>query len=60
MKFNNSVKILIYGGYWDFELLNNMRKNFNDIKVIASEYNVIIKKVCKIIRGLTTFCLLKS
>lgn len=47
MKFNNSVKILFYGGYWDFELLNNMRKNFNDIKAIASEYNWIIKRFAR-------------
>lgn len=37
-------KILVYGGYWDFELLDNMRKNFNAIKDVASEYNLIMKK----------------
>lgn len=37
-------KILVYGGYWDFELLNNMREKFSDIKDVASEHNLIMKK----------------
>ena len=37
-------KILVYGGYWDFELLNNMREKFCDIKDVASEHNLIMKK----------------
>ncbi len=37
-------KILVYGGYWDFELLNNMRENFSTIKQIAAEHNLIMRK----------------
>lgn len=37
-------KMLVYGGYWDFELLTNMRKSFKTIKSIASEYNLVMKK----------------
>lgn len=37
-------KILVYGGYWDFELLINMRENFKTIKDIVSEHNLIMKK----------------
>ena len=37
-------KILVYGGYWDFELLSGLRENFGNIKGIASEYKLIMKK----------------
>ncbi len=37
-------KILVYGGYWDYELLSNIRENFRTIKEIASEHNLIMKK----------------
>ncbi|MBO5070679.1 MAG: N-6 DNA methylase [Roseburia sp.] len=37
-------KILVYGGYWDFELLSSMYENFKTIKDIASEHNLIMKK----------------
>lgn len=37
-------KILVYGGYWDFELLNSIRDKFRTIKDIASEHNLIMKK----------------
>lgn len=37
-------KILVYGGYWDFELLGNMRKKLKTIKDIASENNLMMKK----------------
>lgn len=37
-------KMLVYGGYWDFELLSDMRENFKTIKDIAVERNLIMKK----------------
>lgn len=37
-------KVLVYGGYWDFELLSDIRENFKTIKDIASEHNLIMKK----------------
>lgn len=37
-------KILVYGGYCDFELLSNMRKKFKTIKNIASEHQLMMKK----------------
>ena len=37
-------KILVYGGYWDFELLSSMRERFRTIKDIAAEHNLIMKK----------------
>lgn len=37
-------KMLVYGGYWDFELLNNMCEKFRTIKDIVSEHNLIMKK----------------
>lgn len=37
-------KILVYGGYWDFELIKNVRKNFSTIKDVASQNNLIMKK----------------
>lgn len=37
-------KILVYGGYWDFELMRNIRENFATIKDIAIERNLIMKK----------------
>lgn len=37
-------KILVYGGYWDFELLNSIHEKFRTIKDIASEHNLIMKK----------------
>ena len=41
---DNLWKILVYGGYWDFELLSSMRENFRTIKDISSAHNLIIKK----------------
>lgn len=37
-------KILVYGGYWDFELLNSLREKYRTIKDIVSEHNLIMKK----------------
>lgn len=37
-------KILVYGGYWDFELLGSLRERYRSIKDIASEHNLIMKK----------------
>ncbi len=37
-------KILVYGGYWDYELLSSMRENFKTIKRVASKHNLIMKK----------------
>lgn len=37
-------KILVYGGYWDFELLSNMHETFRSIKDIAAEHDLIMKK----------------
>lgn len=37
-------KILVYGGYCDFELLSNMREKFKTIKNIASEHQLMMKK----------------
>lgn len=37
-------KILVYGGYWDYELLSNLRENFRTIREVASEHNLILKK----------------
>lgn len=37
-------KILVYGGYWDFELLSSMREKFSIIKDIALEHNLIMAK----------------
>ncbi len=37
-------KMLVYGGYWDFDLLSDMRENFRIIKDIASAHNLIMKK----------------
>lgn len=41
---DNLWKILVYGGYWDFELLSSMRENFRTIKDITSAHNLIMKK----------------
>ena len=41
-------KILVYGGYWDFELIKNVRKNFSTIKDVASQNNLIMKRGFKI------------
>lgn len=41
---DNLWKILVYGGYWDFELLSSMRENFRTIKDISSAHNLIMKK----------------
>ena len=41
---DNLWKILVYGGYWDFELLSSIRENFRTIKEIAYEHNLIMKK----------------
>lgn len=37
-------KILVYGGYWDFELLSTMHKKFKTIKDVTSEHKLILKK----------------
>lgn len=37
-------KILVYGGYWDFELLSTMHKKFKTIKDVISEHKLILKK----------------
>lgn len=37
-------KILVYGGYWDFDLLSNLRDDFKSIEDIVSEHNLIMKK----------------
>lgn len=37
-------KILVYGGYWDFELLSDVCEHFRTIRDIAAEYNLIMKK----------------
>ena len=37
-------KILVYGGYWDFELLGSIYEKFATIKEVASEHNLILKK----------------
>lgn len=37
-------KILVYGSYWDFELINNMKQNLKTIKDVISEYNLIPAK----------------
>ena len=37
-------KILVYGGYWDFELLSTICKKFRTIKDVATEHKLILKK----------------
>ena len=37
-------KVLVYGSYWDFELLNDMKINFNTIEDIMLKKNLIMKK----------------
>lgn len=37
-------KILVYGGYCDFELLCELREKFSTIRDIATEHNLIMKK----------------
>ena len=37
-------KILVYGGYWDFELIDGMSRNLKTIKDIALENNLMMKK----------------
>lgn len=37
-------KVLVYGGYWDFELLSSMRENFKSIRNIASQHHLVMKK----------------
>ena len=37
-------KILVYGGYWDFELLNDMKINFDTIENIILKKGLIMKK----------------
>ena len=37
-------KILVYGGYWDFEILSVMHNKFKTIKDIATENELILKK----------------
>ena len=41
---DNLWKILVYGGYCDFELLGSMREKFKTIKNIASEHQLMMKK----------------
>lgn len=44
LKNDNLWKILVYGGYSDFELLNDMRKNFQTIRDVILENNLIMTK----------------
>ncbi len=44
LEYDNLWKILVYGGYWDFELLSGMNEKFRTIKNIAVEHNLIMKK----------------
>lgn len=44
LKNDDLWKILVYGGYWDFELLGSLRDNFKTIKDIASEHGLTMKK----------------
>lgn len=37
-------KVLVYGGYWDFELLCDLHRNFQTIGDIAAEHDFIMKK----------------
>lgn len=37
-------KVLVYGDYWDFELFNDMKNNFDIIKDIIEEKKLIVKK----------------
>lgn len=37
-------KILVYGGYWDLELINSLREKHKTIKDIVSKHNLIMKK----------------
>lgn len=37
-------KILVYGGYWDFEILNSIRKEYKTINDIAEEYQLKLNK----------------
>lgn len=37
-------KILVYGGYWDFELFNDMKINFDTIENIILKKGLIMKK----------------
>lgn len=37
-------KILVYGGYWDFELVGTLRDKFRTIKDVATEHKLILKK----------------
>ena len=41
---DNLWKILVYGGYWDFELLSSIRKEYKTIKDIAQEHSFLMKK----------------
>lgn len=41
---DNLWKILVYGCYWDVELLNNIHETSRTIKDIATEHNLIMKK----------------
>jgi len=44
IKNDDLWKILVYGGYCDFELLSSMREKFKTIQNIASEHQLIMKK----------------
>lgn len=37
-------KILVYGGYWDFELISNIFKKFDTIKKIILKYHLMMTK----------------
>lgn len=41
---DNLWKILVYGGYWDFELLYDICKKFKTINDITSEYKLLMTK----------------
>ena len=40
IKYDNLWKVLVYGSYWDFELINNMSKKMMKIEDIEKKYNL--------------------
>jgi len=37
-------KVLVYGSYWDYELIDSLRKKMPSIEEVAKEYGLILKK----------------
>lgn len=37
-------KVLVYGSYWDYELIDSLRKKMPTIKDVAKEYGLILNK----------------